>query len=411
MDKELFNAILETDIFFESFVNKYNVSIRNKAIANSKSGKLSIPLSVLFTTLGIFTIAFGGKYLIRSGLDGVSVKRNKAKYTYLVKAAERDPELSRLANKISLLAKEADAKSSSKSAKKNISRQIKVLFRQYNKLLKAKMDIWKDTKNLDTDPDNIFEYTNNGKDSVADNLQVVVQNKPSITNAPLDSDDTYDDEEDDYDDEDDEIEFDYFEDLLDEADREDDYDKIEREAEKSFSTPVYISYAQVGKPLFLPSGKLHITNEDLSKNKPVGAFWGSHTKEHRDSWYQHIERSHKAGDWGVKLDTNRYVTFTIKKNAKVYVIDSLESFKKLPKVDLNAHYNTNIYKIPLYNYIDWEALSKVYDVVIVDYEKVANNPNIRELTDNTGNNAFWAYDCFSVIVFNMNAIDIIEKHQ
>ncbi len=122
-------------------------------------------------------------------------------------------------------------------------------------------------------------------------------------------------------------------------------------------------------------------------NKPHGAFWGS-TTGLPDSW----DTWCKEENFNVK-NLKFYLDFKIKDTAKVLIIDSPDKYDEL--------YNKYPDDQPILKFLDWVRISRDYDLVIVDFRK-AYNPEAMQL---------YGWDCFSVAVFNLDAIEVYKGHK
>ena len=144
-------------------------------------------------------------------------------------------------------------------------------------------------------------------------------------------------------------------------------------------------------------------------NKPNGCLWGStllHNQEYLSDWLEwvsienfHIEKYRTA------------ISFTLKRKAKVYTIDTPEDYRKLMRKyskkkfsdEPLSRYNTKV--------IDWVKLSMDYDAFHLTRNAfwLMRLPYGTEiLKDEDGNYMadFYSYDCESWILFNLDCINI-----
>ena len=157
--------------------------------------------------------------------------------------------------------------------------------------------------------------------------------------------------------------------------------------------PHKMVFATFGKGTKYEAGKLASSPRSEVGLKPSG-LWGSpiHDEDNTSDWGRFVE-----SDYWEMIDTlKEHFLFRLKPNAKIFVVDTQESVRKLPwKWDVGwGEY-----------YVDWPKVEKMYDgVYLADDHELWLNKKDKEPT-------FYGWDCDSICVFNPNAIEQIEESE
>ena len=131
--------------------------------------------------------------------------------------------------------------------------------------------------------------------------------------------------------------------------------------------------------------------------KPTGGFWSSTLKNNAyniSDWFNYLldER-----DLARKKDIKHATVFTLKNNAKILEINNPEDIVELSKKYPSYHHLLNFYKELTYRntIFDFEALSKDYDGVYLNYNKIMCSDII----------SFDSWSVNSLLLFNLDCIE------
>lgn len=142
-------------------------------------------------------------------------------------------------------------------------------------------------------------------------------------------------------------------------------------------------------------------------NKPFFGLWGSTLYKTADnkifsSWLEFVE--------GNEFHIDKYskgISYTLYKNAKIYTVDSYESYiKLLSRYPLIEYENTELEKCN----VDWDAFKRDYDAFhltedafynlrMIMYEYAFINGKEIRIAD------MYAYDCETWIIFNLDVVN------
>lgn len=132
-------------------------------------------------------------------------------------------------------------------------------------------------------------------------------------------------------------------------------------------------------------------------NKPLGGLWGSPT-DSDFGWKDFCQREEFDIE---KLGT--YTLWKLKESAVIYVIDSVEDFKRL--LDEYGYLPDPRYKKYVINY---NEVSEDYDGIFL-----TNNGNLAchdHVEYKDGYSDLMTWDCESIVVWNPNVIEILETN-
>lgn len=169
---------------------------------------------------------------------------------------------------------------------------------------------------------------------------------------------------------------------------------------------------EVREKITIPKRWLHIGHQEFKENhfkaiknipldnKPMGGLWASPFQmegEYHSAWHQF-----SLEVWG-KIRSPKSFVFSFKKNARIYVIDTLDDLIQLiEQVGEPYHPEFDPLKTLLgRKYINFEEASLRYDVI---YLTKAGQARTRTPFENQGY-SLYTWDCESCIVLNPHVID------
>ena len=129
-------------------------------------------------------------------------------------------------------------------------------------------------------------------------------------------------------------------------------------------------------------------------------YWGDKAK-HKSEWHEFIDYAR------FKLNAKKMVTFKIKKDAKIFIVDDNEKARYLfekygyyvdinDQLGINKEFDLNSFSIFLKKQIDWNLLFKDYDAFYIDTPRFCH--------------AFTAWDVTTLLINNKDIIDIDTIH-
>ena len=131
-------------------------------------------------------------------------------------------------------------------------------------------------------------------------------------------------------------------------------------------------------------------------NKPAGGLWSSPV----DSvwgWKDWCESEDYRQGYGLKFGFK----FILKKSAKIFVIDSLSDYLRMPE----KYFSTCRYDGKYY--IDWEKLCMDYDGFLLTYNGFCETRFIEDCGLNR--RGFYSWDCETLLVFSLDIISEIKS--
>lgn len=125
----------------------------------------------------------------------------------------------------------------------------------------------------------------------------------------------------------------------------------------------------------------------------TGGLWSSPEKS-LWGWKDWCDSEMFYKGWGFSCGFK----FKLKKNAKIYVIDSIQDFDQLPK-----RFKLSVSRWIGEEYdIDWEKLSSEYDGLLLTYKGYLEfRSNMRM--------GFSTWDCESLLIFNLDCISFVKS--
>jgi hypothetical protein len=138
---------------------------------------------------------------------------------------------------------------------------------------------------------------------------------------------------------------------------------------------IHYGHDKFDKDLFVPV-------KNVGFVKPIGGLWASP-----------LYSNHSWRDWciGEEFELHlleKYFTFTIDKNAKIYTIDNLNHLRSLPTVPI---------KIINRKFLNFELISKDYDVIWLTANGERATRSLQPLN-------LYGWDVESLLVLNPNII-------
>lgn len=144
-------------------------------------------------------------------------------------------------------------------------------------------------------------------------------------------------------------------------------------------------------------------------NKPNGCLWGStllHNQEYLSDWLEWVSIENFYIE---KYETG--ISFTLKRKAKVYTIDTVEDYRKIMKNYSRKQFIIDPLNMCKTKVIDWVKLSMDYDAFHLTRNafRLMRLPYKTDiLKDEDGNymEDFYSYKCESWILFNLDCINM-----
>lgn len=129
--------------------------------------------------------------------------------------------------------------------------------------------------------------------------------------------------------------------------------------------------------------------------KPFGGLWASPYIENgkfKSKW-------HEFASYGLPNTIYNYgVLFNLKKNAKVYIIDTYEDFSNLLKDNKQSTELDELFNSPRFSFLDFEKLAKTYDAIFLTSKGERETRYFRRAN-------LYGWDVESLLVLNFDCID------
>lgn len=126
--------------------------------------------------------------------------------------------------------------------------------------------------------------------------------------------------------------------------------------------------------------------------KPNGGLWAS-SIDSEWGWKDWCESERFR-----ECNKDNSFTFTLKEDAKVLRIETVDDLKDLPKMKIKYPIRSTIL-------LDFEKLKEKYDAI----EVLISNTSFSVLDDKSLYNALYGWDCDSILIMNPNIIIEIEE--